>query len=102
MDDVVLAVVDDAEGEVGVVEGCALDVFGCLFDDGECLVDFAEANGGKVVDFLNVGFYIAVGTLSIWDQWGDKFVVASLAEIKRFLAIWVGLDSLEGVVDNRV
>ena len=69
MDDIVLAVVDDTEGEVGIVEDCALDAFWCLFDDGEGLVDFAEANAGKVVDFLNVGLYIAVGTLGIWYQW---------------------------------
>lgn len=102
MEEVVLAVIDDAEGEVGVVEDCALDVFWSLFDDGEGLVDFAEANAGKVVNFLDVGFYVAIGTLGIGDQWRDKFVVASLSKIERFLAIWVGFDNLEGVVDNRV
>ena len=102
MEEVVLAVVDDAEGKVGVVKDGALDVFWGLFDDGEGLVNFAEANAGNVVDFLDVGLHVAVGTLGIGDQWRDKFVVASLAEIERFLAIWVGFDSLEGVVDNRV
>ena len=60
-----------------------------MLDDGEGRVDFAETDGGEGVGFVDVGGYVAIGTLGIWDKGRDELLVAGLAEVEGLLAVWV-------------
>lgn len=89
VEQVVFAIADDAEGEVGVVEDCAFDFLGVLLHDGEVIVDFGEAVRGERVGFGDVGGYVAVGTLGVGDEGRNEFLVAGAREVESFGAVWV-------------
>ena len=100
--DVVLAVADGAEGEVGVVKERAFDLLGVFLHDGEAGVDFGETVGGEGVRFVDVRCDVAVGTLGVWDEGRNESLIAGVGEGDGFFAVGVGLEGRNGVGDCRV
>lgn len=92
IEDVVLAITDDAEGEVGEVKDGTLDLLGVLLHNGEFGVDLGEAVGGEGVGLGDVGGYIAVWTLCVGDEGGNELLVAGVGEVEGLLAIGIGLE----------
>ena len=100
--DIVLAVTDEAEGEVCVVQDGALDLLGVFFDDGEGVVHFGESVGAEGVGFGDVGSYVSVGTLGVGDEGCNELLVAGVGEVEGFLAIGIGLEGRDGVGDDGI
>jgi len=102
VEEVVLAVADQAEGRVGVVHHGTLDLLGVLLNDGKLLVDCAQDVGADRVGFGDVGLDVAVRTLGVGDKGREEFLVAGLGEVKGLLAVWVLLEVGDAVGDSGV
>ena len=66
------------------------------------MVDFGKSIRAEGVGFGNVRSHIAVRALGIGDEGGNELLVASIGEVKRFLAIRVRLEGRDGVGDDGV
>ena len=66
------------------------------------MVDFGESIGAEGVGFSNVWSDIAVRALGIGDEGSNELLVASIGEVKRFLAVGVGLEGGDGVGDDGI
>ena len=73
-----------------------------MLHDGESVIDFGEAAVGELVGFLNIGSDVAVGTLSVGEDWSDDLVVALVGELDTFFAVWIVLNGVLGIGNSGV
>ena len=66
------------------------------------MVDSGKSIRSEGVGFGHVRSDIAVRTLGIGDEGSNELLVASVGEVKRFLAVGVRLEGRYGVGDDRV
>lgn len=99
---VVLALAGHSQGHESQVEDGVLDLLGVLLHDGELVVDFGEAAVGELIGLLDVGRDVAVGTLSVGEDWSDDLAVALVGEFDTLFAVWIVLNGVLGTGDGRV
>ena len=100
--DIILAITSQAEWEVCVVQHSTLDFLGIFLHNGKGVVHSGKSIGAEGVGFGNVWSDVAVRALGIWDEGSNKLFVASIGEVKRFLAVWVRFEGRDGVGDDGV
>jgi hypothetical protein len=87
---------------MSVIERSLLDFLGFGLDDGHLLFDLGKALIAELVGLGDVWGDVGVRTFEIWKSWTDKFSVAGVGQVNALLPIWVVLEGVDGVMDNRV
>lgn len=99
LEDVVLAGQAGAVGQEDQVAGVGVDLAGGLLDDGELGVDLGEGGVAEGVGPGDVGRDVLVGLLEVGDDGLGEGLVGRVAELEGALAVGVGLERLDAVVD---
>ena len=102
LEDVVLAIGCDPDGEEDGIKDGALDLVGGRLDDGELLFDLAEAAIGDGVGLVDVRRHVLVRPGEIGKEGLGKGAVPLVGQVERDLTDGVGLEAVDRVVHDGV
>ena len=65
-------------------------------------IDSVEGLIGQIIGSLNVWLCVRVWSTEVWLERLAEFVVGGISDLDRLGAVWVGLEGLYAIVDDRV
>lgn len=97
VEDVLLDVTCELEGEEGIVDNGAPDLFGILLDDRESLVNLAQAVVSQGIGLADIGSDISVGLGEVGEDGLRKAVVTLVGVVQGLGGVLVALEGCDGV-----